>query len=118
MRIKTFFIGICLLFVSLVVLGQEKAVIQILHSDEYRPNLKTNIHKIIGNVKLQHNQMLLYCDSLYQYADSNYIEAFGHVHAIQNDTLHLWGDFMTYDGNTEKAKVRDHVIMNDQPELI
>ena len=53
------------------------------------------------------------CDSLYQYRDSNYIEAFGRVHVVQDDTLNLWGDFLTYNGNTEQAKVRDNVIMQD-----
>ena len=55
----------------------------------------------------------MFCDKLYNHRDSNYVEAFGNVHVIQNDTLNLWGDFMLYNGNTEFAKVRDNVIMKD-----
>lgn len=104
-----------LFFISLIALSttaQEKAVIDIKHSDEGRL-AKNGVYRLIGNVKLEHKNMVMTCDSLYQYRDSNYIEAFGRVHAIQNDTLHLWGDFLTYNGNTEQAKVRNHVIMKD-----
>ncbi len=96
----------------LPIIAQEKAVIDIKHSDEGRL-AKNGVYRLIGNVKLEHKNMVMTCDSLYQYRDSNYIEAFGRVHAIQNDTLHLWGDFLTYNGNTEQAKVRNHVIMQD-----
>lgn len=95
------------------VVAQQKATIKILHADYFIPETKNNRNKLLGNVELQHQDMLMTCDSLYQYADSNYIEAFGNVHAVQNDTLNLWGDFMTYNGNTELAKVRENVIMQD-----
>lgn len=104
-----------LFFISLIVLSataQEKAIIDIKHSDEGRL-AKNGVYRLIGNVKLEHKNMVMTCDSLHQYADSNYIEAFGRVHAIQNDTLHLWGDFLTYNGNTEQAKVRRNVVMQD-----
>ena len=104
-----------LFFIALTTLpamAQEKAIINIKHSDEGRLG-KNGVYRLIGNVKLVHKNMLMTCDSLYQYPDSNYIEAFGRVHAVQNDTLHLWGDFMAYNGNTEQAKVRNNVIMKD-----
>lgn len=96
------------------VASQQKATIQILHADFYKPETAIRRNKLVGNVELKHENMLMFCDSLYQYSDSNYIEAFGHVHAIQNDTLNLWGDFMTYSGNTELAQVRNNVIMKDK----
>jgi lipopolysaccharide export system protein LptA len=104
-----------LFFIALTTLpamAQEKAIIKIKHSDEGRLG-KNGVYRLIGNVKLEHKNMLMTCDSLYQYPDSNYIEAFGRVHAVQNDTLHLWGDFMAYNGNTEKARVRNNVVMQD-----
>lgn len=113
-----FFLCFSALFFSAA--AQNKAVIKIIHSDSTMPNLKTNVYRLIGEVRLKHENMWMSCDSLYQYADSNYIEAFGNVHAIQhdpqsveNDTVHLWGDFLTYDANTQKAKVRDNVRMRD-----
>ena len=93
-------------------MAQNKAIIKIKHSDEGRLG-KNGVYRLIGNVRLEHKNMFMTCDSLYQYPDSNYIEAFGRVHAVQNDSLHLWGDFMTYNGNTEQAKVRNNVVMQD-----
>lgn len=101
---------ICITFFPIV--AQEKAVIQIKHSDFGRLE-KTGMYKLIGNVKLLHQDLVMTCDSLYRYPDSNYVEAFGRVHVVQNDTLNLWGDFMTYNGNTGLAKMRDNVIMKD-----
>lgn len=111
--IKTGFILLCLTGLMGSAVAQQTATIKILHADFYKPETKQSRNKLIGNVKLQHENLLMFCDSLYQYSDSNYIEAFGNVHAIQNDTLNLWGDFMTYNGNTQLAKVRDNVIMKD-----
>lgn len=87
-------------------------MIEIKHSDVGHPE-KTGVNRLIGNVKLEHKNIVMTCDSLYQYRDSNYIEAFGRVHVVQDDTLNLWGDFLTYNGNTEQAKVRNNVIMQD-----
>lgn len=109
-KIILLLLGLISLFPSF---AQEKATIQILHADYFIPETKNDRNKLLGNVRLQHQDMVMTCDSLYQYPDSNYIEAFGHVHAVQNDTLNLWGDYMIYNGNTELAKVRDNVTMQD-----
>lgn len=94
--------------------AQEKAEIKIINADSLiAAKDNTNPHRILGHVKLQHKDMIMTCDSLHQYEASNYIEAFGRVHAVQNDTLNLWGDFLFYNGDTEKARVRKNVVMTD-----
>ncbi len=111
---KTLLIFICLVIgCYLSGKAQDKAVIYILNSDSTVIDTKHHLNRLIGQVELQHKNMLMFCDSLHQYQDSNYVEAFGNVHVIQNDTLNLWGDFMTYNGDTELAKVRNNVIMKD-----
>lgn len=114
MIVRALFIFLYLVSLSGTVVAQKKATIQILHADFYKPEPANNRNKLIGNVRLKHENLLMSCDSLYQYSDSNYIEAYGHVHAVQNDTINLWGDFMTYNGNNQLAKVRDNVVMNDR----
>lgn len=110
-RFTLFFLSI---FVFCHVSAQQKATILIRHSDFFYPTTeKGSYNRLVGNVRLEHNALLMTCDSLYQYADSNYIEAFGSVHVVQNDTLNLWGDFVAYNGNSEEAKVRNNVIMQD-----
>lgn len=113
MTLKALFLVICLSGIFGSVWCQKKAVIKIQHADFYKPEPALKRNKLIGNVKLTQDNMVMSCDSLYQYSDSNYIEAFGRVHAIQNDTLHLKGDYMAYNGNTLLAKVRKRVIMQD-----
>ncbi|MGL5684104.1 MAG: OstA-like protein [Marinifilaceae bacterium] len=113
-RIKTLFLLlVCILLTGNISNGQKKAIVKIIHSDSSKLDVKNSIYKLLGNAKLDYQGLLLTCDSLYQYSDSNYIEAFGNVHAIQNDSLHLYGDYLHYDGNTQKAKVRQNVTMKD-----
>ncbi|MDL2252359.1 organic solvent tolerance protein OstA [Odoribacter sp. OttesenSCG-928-J03] len=94
--------------------AQKTAVVLIRHADFFKPGTTTNKNILKGNVKLEHKDIVIYCDSMYQYADRNFIEAFGNVHAIQSDTLDLWGNFMSYDGNTQKAVVRRNVVMDNK----
>ncbi len=104
----------CIASFASPVMAQDSAKINILHADMTRIGVVQRINKLIGNVRLEHKDMQMTCDSLYQYPDSNYVEAFGRVHAIQSDTLHLWGDYMTYNSKTLLAQVRHNVSMNDQ----
>lgn len=113
MYLKILLLSICFAGTICPSFAQQKDVIDILHADTYAVNMKSNIDSLLGNVRLKHKNMLMFCDKLYNHRDSNYVEAFGNVHVIQNDTLNLWGDFMLYNGNTEFAKVRDNVIMKD-----
>jgi len=53
-------------------------------------------------------------DSAYYYPDQNLVDAFGHVHITQVDTLNIYSDKLHYDGNTKLAVLTDHVIMIDK----
>ncbi|MDR0983344.1 MAG: organic solvent tolerance protein OstA [Culturomica sp.] len=87
--------------------------VKIRHADFFRPGISVNRNILSGKVEMEQNNILIFCDSLYQYTDTNYIEAFGHVHIIRNDTLHLWGDYASYCGDSEKAIVRRNVHLNN-----
>ena len=95
--------------------GQKKRV-EIENADLYTYDaaIKANAQRLIGNVRFRHNQALMFCDSAYSYTDSNRFDAFGNVHIIQGDTLHLYGDKMFYDGNTRLARFVSHVKMVDK----
>lgn len=93
--------------------NKKPAKIDIKHADNLKIDNLKKINKFIGNVHMTHENMLMWCDSLYQYPDSNYIEAFGHVRARQNDSIHLAGDYMHYDGNTKMVKIRNNVSLRD-----
>jgi lipopolysaccharide export system protein LptA len=49
------------------------------------------------------------CDSAYSYNNQNMVDAFGNVHIIQGDTLHLYGQYVNYNGNSQMSKVRRDV---------
>lgn len=71
-----------------------------------------NTQSLNGNVKLSHVNTILYCDSAYMYNDSNVVVCYGSVHVVQNDSVHLYGDRLTYFGNQNLAKVRQNVRAN------
>ncbi|MGQ1890342.1 OstA-like protein [Thermophagus sp. OGC60D27] len=73
--------------------------------------LGKNTWALIGNVKMRHLNTRMFCDSAILNRDSNRVMAFGSIHIIQNDTIHLYGDQLDYDGNEELAKVRQNVRM-------
>ena len=68
-----------------------------------------NVQLILGNVVITHGNVIMYCDSAYQYNDSNRVEAYNNIHVIQNDSVHLYGDYLEYEGNIGLVRVRRNV---------
>lgn len=71
-----------------------------------------------GNVHIKHNEALMWCDSAYHYEKKNQVIAFGNIRIQQGDTLNLYGDYLNYDGNTEKAFVRGNVKLIDKETVL
>ena len=107
-------------FSSTPALSQEVKQIEILNSDnmEYDETLGSNAIKYIGNVIFQQEEAIMYCDSAYFYPDSNYVNAYGSIHIIQGDTLHLYGDYLNYIGNIKLAEVRENVVLIDKENVL
>lgn len=80
----------------------------------YDKKLGENGQRLIGNVIVEHEGSILWCDSAYLYGDKNSMDAFGHVHIQMNDTLQLYGDKLFYDGNLRIAKVKQNVRLEDK----
>lgn len=107
---------ICLLALSVVynVDAQQRVRIKIERADVLRHDDKIgkNTQSLNGKVVLSHVKTFLHCDSAYMYNDSNCVVAYGNVHVIQNDSIHLYGDKITYFGDLNLAKVRENVRAN------
>jgi len=90
-------------------------MIEILNANtlEFDENLGVDAKRLIGEVKFKHENAIMFCDSAYYYSN-NKLDAFGNVHIIEGDSVHLYGDFLKYDGNTKTAEVIDNVRMNDK----
>jgi len=72
------------------------------------------IRKLLGNVSFKQQDVLLYCDSAYQYLERNEIEAFSNVRIVQSDTMTITGDHGYYDGNRRTARMTgQQVVMRD-----
>jgi lipopolysaccharide export system protein LptA len=118
-----------LLFVLLVSLSQGlfcqdissskagKKKIEVLHSaegiDEVEKATGRRITRLIGDVSLKHNEILMSCDSAHFYTGFNQIKAYSRIHMQQGDTLHLYGDSLYYEGASETASVDGHVELVD-----
>ncbi len=114
---KIYFISLLVLITNVSLLAQQVKPneIEILHADFMDFNKKeTKAQRLKGNVQFKHNNAIMNCDSAYFFTEDNLIDAYGHIHINQGDTLHLYGNTLKYDGNTKLAQVRDNVKLIDQ----
>ena len=104
---------------TIVAQGNKKAKVKIVNADSLLVGTLGKPSRFIGNVHMTHENTLMWCDSLYQYElpDSNYLEAFGHVRVIKNDSIRMSGDYMYYDANKKLIQVRRNVTLED-PQMV
>lgn len=90
--------------------------IEILHADlwEVDEKIDKDLQQLEGSVRLKHNDVYTSCDSAWYYQKKNQVRAFGHIHIEQGDTLHLYGEYLFYDGGTEFAIVERSVELIDK----
>lgn len=78
---------------------------------QFDKNLGQGAQRLIGDVRFRQDNTLMFCDSAFLYKD-NSLDAFGHIHIQQGDSIHLYGDLLKYNGNTKKALITRNVIVN------
>jgi lipopolysaccharide export system protein LptA len=115
-------------FLSLVILmtlffspavSQKVTRIEILNSDSMEKDEKTvNAIKYIGHVIFRHDEAVMYCDSAYFFTEENSVTAYHNIHIEQGDTLDLYGDFLTYDGNKKLAQITENVKLIDKETIL
>jgi lipopolysaccharide export system protein LptA len=116
---KKYLVFIFLLFFEMFfvfgLVAQQKEQINIKNSDlfEFGKNKIGGARRFIGNVIFEHQNATMYCDSAYLYSKENIIHAYSNVHVSRGDTIHLYGDYMLYNGNTNIGKFRNNVRMED-----
>jgi lipopolysaccharide export system protein LptA len=112
---NTILVLLFLFFISADLVGQKKRTINILNAEtlEYDDALGINVQRLKGDVQFENKGMLLYCDSAYFYPN-NYIEAFGSVHANKGDTIHLYSQELTFDGDKQVAVAIGEVKLKDR----
>lgn len=118
-------LSVLILFSAPDTSGQEtsparsgKKKIEVLHSaegiDEIEKSTGRRLTRLIGEVSLRHNDILMTCDSAHFYTGNNQIKAYSRIYMVQGDTLKLRGDSLFYDGTSETASVDGNVELVDK----
>lgn len=91
----------------------ESKKIKIEHAGslKFDNKLGNGAQRLIGDVRFRQDNTLMFCDSAYLYKD-NSLDAFGHIHIQQGDSIHLFGELLKYNGNTKKALISKNVVVN------
>ncbi|MEP6804386.1 MAG: OstA-like protein [Flavobacterium sp.] len=67
---------------------------------------------LTGNVKVNHDGVVLTCNKAYFFQKENYLKAFGNVQLVQGDTLFLNSKYAEYSGNEKKAFATGDAVMS------
>lgn len=100
--------------------GQKVRKIEIIQADriEYVDQLGSGAQRLLGNVRLKHEDGIMTCDSAYFYSNTHSLDAFSNVKIEQGDTLVLYGDKLHYEGDTRLAEVRNNVKLIDNETVL
>ena len=102
---------LCLQLFLQVTSGQKGTPIELLDADltAYDVRIGDDDRKLIGNVRLKHEDVMMTCDSAYFYPGTKSVDAFSNVWVQQGDTLTMKGDLAYYNGISKIARVRNNV---------
>ncbi|SHH05194.1 OstA-like protein [Flavobacterium micromati] len=115
MKKSLFFVCCCfLLLLSQVVLAQAPKKIIVENSDFADVNQVEipDALLLIGNVRVNHDGIVMTCNKAYYFQKENYIKAFGNVQMVQGDTLFLNSKYAEYNGNLKKAYASGDAVMS------
>ena len=113
-KIQIVFFFALFLVVVPKVLGQAPKKIIVEHSDFADVNQVEipDAFLLTGNVRVNHDGVVLTCNKAYYFQKENYIKAFGNVQLVQGDTLFLNSKYAEYSGNVKKAFATGDAVMS------
>ncbi|HVN59405.1 MAG TPA: OstA-like protein [Bacteroidales bacterium] len=90
--------------------------VHLIYADSYEPvsNLGKDVVKVVGHVAFSQDQSVMTCDSAYFFQKASQLKAFSRVHIQQGDTLNLYGNYLFYDDNDQKADIEGNVELIDK----
>ena len=116
-HIKLFLTHLFIIAFASNAIAQNSKTVEILNAnntviDEEKGK---DLRMLIGDVRLKHEDALMFCDSAYIYSDSKFLEAFGDVEVQHGDTVNLTGKYLKYNGNTRVCEVENDVrLINNE----
>ncbi|WP_395051421.1 OstA-like protein [Flavobacterium sp.] len=114
MKKSLFFISCCLAVLSFQnLLAQTPKKILVEHSDYFDVNQVEAPDAVLltGNVRVNHDGVIMTCNKAYYFQKENYIKAFGNVQLVQGDTLYLNSKYAEYNGNMKQAFATGDAVM-------
>ncbi|WP_394364273.1 OstA-like protein [Flavobacterium tructae] len=115
MKKLLFFISFCLLFLNAQDLFAQKPKTIIVENADFQEINENEIPGALlltGNVKVNHDGVVLTCNKAYFFQKENYLKAFGNVQLVQGDTLFLNSKYAEYSGNVKKAFATGDAVMS------
>jgi lipopolysaccharide export system protein LptA len=97
------------LFILISGLAFAQTKINLKGADRLIGDQSKGYQRLIGSVQFEHQGMIMNCDSAHFFLKENKLDAYGHVFVQQGDSLRMWSDFLTYDGNTRIAVASKNV---------
>lgn len=101
--------------------GDSVRTIQIVQGKKLREKTidsVTTVETISGNVILIEGQTTFYCDSAVINRRTNIVEAFGHIHINQSDSIHTYAQYLKYIGNDRVAYLKKDVKLTDNKGIL
>ena len=107
---------LCILIPAHYLRAQKTTFIDIINADltAFDVQVGKDARKLIGDVRLKHEDVIMSCDSAYFYPATSSVEAYSNVKIVQGDTLTLTGDMAFYDGINRIARVRNNVKLESK----
>lgn len=108
------FISCCLtILLTQNLLAQVPKKILVEHSDYFDVNQleAPDAALLTGNVRVNHDGVIMTCNKAYYFQKENYIKAFGDVQLVQGDTLYLNSKYAEYNGNMKQAFATGDAVM-------
>ncbi|MDR1679973.1 MAG: hypothetical protein LBR81_09420 [Prevotellaceae bacterium] len=98
----------------------EKVPIYLEHSEtlSFDNEALPDCEVLEGNVIFRHENTRLYCDRANFYEKQNMVDALGNVHIVQGDSLHIYGEFLHYDGNTKMGRIKGKVSVEQNNSIL
>ena len=114
MKKSLFFISYCLLLLcvnSIFAQAPKKIIVENADYSDVNQELMPDALLLTGNVKVNHDGVVLTCNKAYFFQKENYLKAFGNVQLVQGDTLFLNSKYAEYNGNLKRAFATGDAVM-------
>lgn len=91
-------------------------VVTLINADRlsyFHPDSATDLQTLAGHVRLKQDNTVFICDSAVLNKKTRFLEAFGNVHIIDNDTVNIRSQYLQYFIDTKIANLKNNVSLTD-----